>query len=428
MRVTGIIAEYDPFHNGHRYQLKKAAEMTGADAVVIVMSGSFTQRGMPSFYDKAVRARAALRNGADLVIELPYLFSCNAGSEFARGGVGILDRLGVVTDLVFGSECDDLNMLSRIVRVTSETEGKEGAAFVRELKRLTGRGLPYPLAVCQAVSCVCGGEYAELLKKPNNVLGVEYLRSLSRLGSKIVPGCIGRKGADHGESGISPADEKNGEKSGGQDEEKFASASALRRILKEAGEDGGIGLIEAYLPEGSAQIFRGEPFFCDMQEMYRMLRCRLITSDPAELRSIYTVSEGIENRLKRAALSSESWEEFLDEAGTKRYTEARIRRTAAHILNGLTQKQYESLKDTFYARILGFSETGAKLLRRIRRTGRAEVISNLSAASHLDAKTAAALACESRATDLRNLMAKRPLLPFSDRRIIPSFFRDGTGS
>ena len=178
MKVTGIIAEYDPFHNGHRYQLERAVEMSGADAVVVVMSGSFTQRGTPAFYDKMARTHAALMNGADLIIELPYIYACNAGSEFARGGVGILERLGVVTDLAFGSECGDLDQLAEIAAVTSEMSNE--APFVSELRRLTGTGLPYPMAVCRAVSAVCGQRYGNILKSPNNVLGIEYLRALDR--------------------------------------------------------------------------------------------------------------------------------------------------------------------------------------------------------------------------------------------------------
>ena len=431
MKVTGIIAEYDPFHNGHRYQLERAVEMSGADAVVVVMSGSFTQRGTPAFYDKMARTHAALMNGADLIIELPYIYACNAGSEFARGGVGILERLGVVTDLAFGSECGDLDQLAEIAAVTSEMSDE--APFVSELRRLTGTGLPYPMAVCRAVSAVCGQRYGNILKSPNNVLGIEYLRALDRQESEIVPHCIVRRGAAHGEERIlpfSPAAGKSGKRDVSEQSYQFASASALRKILRESGESGGqkeagkaageyIGKIAAYLPPESAEIFRKEPFFCDMQKMYRLLRYRLLTSDPEHLRTVYTVSEGIENRLKRAASVAESWEEFLEEAGTKRYTEARIRRMAAHILMDLTGEQYRSLRDTFYARVLGFSETGGKLLRLIRRKGKTEVISNLSGISHLEEKTASALSWDKKAADLRNLLAGRPLRTFSDRRIVP---------
>ena len=431
MKVTGIIAEYDPFHNGHRYQLKSAVEMSGADAVLVVMSGSFTQRGTPAFYDKMTRARAALMNGADLVIELPHIYACNAGSEFARGGVGILERLGVITDLAFGSECGDLERLARISAVTSETS--DDSFFVGELRRLTGDGLPYPLAVCRAVSGVCGPEYGEILKSPNNVLGIEYLRALERLGSGITPHCVVRRGAAHDEEQLLPvppaAEEREQPEESGEErgaEERFASASALRKILRQSGESGesckdsgDIGMIAAYLPGESLEVFRGEPFFCDMQKMYGLLRYRLITSDAEHLRTVYTVSEGIENRLKRAAAAAETWEEFLAEAGTKRYTEARIRRMAVHILTDLSEERYRSLRDTFYARVLGFSETGGKLLRLIRRKGEAEVISNLSGISRLGEKTAAALRWDRRASDLRNLLAGRPLGLFSDRKIVP---------
>ena len=419
MKVTGIIAEYDPFHNGHEYHLKEAKRRTGADASVAVISGSFTQRGLPCFYGKAARARAALANGVDLILELPYFYSCGAAEEFAGGSVRILERLGVVTDLVFGSECEDLSLLRKVADFLSE-DRQGDSRFTSELRRLISEGLSYPSAVCLAVSGVLGADCGDILRNPNNVLGIEYLKALRRLKSEIQPHCILRKGSEHREQSLAETSRagETGCKSvgAGGDGLRLASASALRNAVRR----GGAEQVAAYLPAASEEIFRQEPHFCGEEEMYRLLRYRLITSDEERLREIYGVDEGIEHRLKKAALLSETWEDFLAGVRTKRYTEARIRRMSAHILNDYSKADSEILKTASYARVLGFSRKGAQLLREIRERGRIEVVSNLSKLSCCSAQTQRALRCEMRASDLRNLLMGRSLSVFSDRRIVPA--------
>ncbi len=436
MKVTGIIAEYDPFHNGHAYHLKQAIKITGSDAVIAVISGNFTQRGMPAFFDKRARAHAALLGGADLVLELPYIYSCNAGSEFARGGIEIFERLGIVTDLVFGSECADLDALKKIADLESggvdlssasldaDSICKESAHYslrggdkaaeathleleqeniTRKIRKLMGGGMSYPTALCQAVAVFLGTEYGEILKHPNNVLGVEYIRSLKDLKSEISPHCIQRIGTAHTEKRL---EENN---------IRMASGTALRDQIRAKG----IEAARFYMPETSFEIFQKEKVFDLQEKMYELLRYKLIAADSDKIRQIYTVTEGIENRLKGAALRAGRFGEFMKEVRTKRYTDARIRRMLIHILTDFTQQDYAYLKGTAYARVLGFSQTGAELLRAIRKKGQAEVISNLSKLPYYNKKTATTLQWEIKARDLISFMTGRSVIASSERQFIP---------
>ncbi len=431
MKTVGIIAEYDPFHNGHAYHLKKAKEITGADAVVAVISGSFTQRGDAAFYSKKTRARAALAAGADLVLELPYIYACNAGTEFARGGTAVLDSIGVVTDLVFGSECGDIDLLKKAADISRSEDGRKtdagsGAAERKEEGILSGeirknirRGMTYPAAFGQAVSEVMGDEAAGIFRNPNDVLGISYIAALNRLRSEIEPHCIARRGAGHNDllpaaGGKYEADARPGGETE-KAEQPVVSGPALRNLIRREG----IRAAESFLPEESYQIFENELFFSGNETLYRFLRYKLLTTEEKRLEEIYSVTEGIQNRMKAAAAVSESYGEYMKAVKTKRYTWAQIQRMNIHILMDFTKESYQRLKGTAYARVLGFSPAGAKLLRRIRKESGTEIISNLSGLSGLNPRTADALNVEMKAGDLRNLLMGRPVAAFSERKYVP---------
>lgn len=429
MRVTGIIAEYDPFHNGHAYHLEQARRITEAEAVVAVISGHMTQRGAMSFYGKDARTKAALAGGADLVLELPYIYACNAGSEFSFGGAAVLNSLGVVTDIVFGSECDDISLLKKAAELG---DGQQDPLLAEMIRKKIKSGMSYPAAFSQSAAETGDSRLGEVFQQPNNVLGIGYIRALSELGSGIVPHCVARKGSSHSqahltaaEGGEEPGYRKTilsvpGEQIGESDEKmkvKTASGTALRKAVREGRMQEAAG----YMPDSSADIFRTEKFFGgpEQERLYSFLRYRLLTAEPEHLSRIYSVTEGIENRMKSAALSSETFEEYMRNVKTKRYTWAQIQRMNIHILMDFTSERYKRLRGTSYARVLGFSDRGSKLLRQIRKKGETEVVSNLSGLSHFSERTAEALSLEIRAGDLRNMILDRSVEGFSERRFVP---------
>lgn len=188
MKVVGIIAEYNPFHKGHAYQIRYAKERLGADYVIVAMSGPFTQRGTPALFDKYSRAGHALACGADLVLELPVVYATASAQVFATGGVALLQNVGLVDTLLFGSECPDLAALKNIADRLSE----ESPAYRRSCARLCRRDPPMPLPAAKAIE---NPAYAEILAQPNNILAIEYLGALSRLDSSMTPLCLQRQGA-----------------------------------------------------------------------------------------------------------------------------------------------------------------------------------------------------------------------------------------
>ena len=322
--ATAIICEFNPFHNGHAYLLSEAKRLTGEPNMVI-MSGSFTQRGEAAVCDKFTRAGAALRHGADLVVELPTAFAVANAERFAQGGVRIAKFFSGVHTLAFGCETDDLDAL-RAAAAAIRSE-RVNALIAAEMR---GGGY-YPRALEEALRTVCGEEVAAAVSSPNNILAVEYIRALE--GTEIRPLPIMRQGAAH----------DSDKTSGG-----FASASYIRSLLREGKE------CAELLPEIPRQVTR--PGLLDRAVLYRL---RTMTAE--ELRALPEVGEGLENRILEAAGRAQSAEELLTMVKTKRYTHARLRRILACAFLGLT----EELQTTpaGYARILGFTDEGEQILR-----------------------------------------------------------------
>lgn len=353
MRVTGIIAEYNPFHNGHAYHLKKARESTGADCIVAVLSGPFTQRGEPAIADKWTRARMALSCGADLILELPFAFAAHSAEWFARSGVAILEKTRVVTDICFGMESDALEPLQAI----AHTAAKETGYFRKVLKRSLKEGRSFPAARAEALSrsLTDGPEsLREMVKQPNNILAIEYLKSLLLLKSDIRPVGILREGTGYHDTQAAGA---------------YASASYIRKKIRE----GDPAAASPYMPEAAYEILRGAidagraPVFPEAYDA-AVLSCLRRTA-PKKIAGWPDVSEGLENRLYRLAQESTSVEELIDAAATRRYTRARIRRILAYGLAGLTKRELEKYKKAggpMYLRVLGFNENAAPLIKAIR--------------------------------------------------------------
>ncbi len=413
MKVTGIIAEYDPFHNGHSYHIKKAREMTGADAIVVVMSGHFTQRGMPAFFSRDARVRMAVDGGADLVIELPYIYACNSSHEFARGAAGILNGIGCVDALVFGAETDDMDALEKAARAAAGTDDRSSAYIKEEMKN----GVSYPEALTRSVEKIYGAQTAAVLREPNNLLGIEYMKALRELGSGIKPFIVGRRSAAHGES-LEMLHER-------KQEQRIASGTAVRKAVYA----GGARAAEMLVPDTSFSIISGYErssgfSFTEYHDkikknMFELLKYKIITSDESELAEVYGVAEGLENRLKSCISGAEDIDGLIDSVKSKRYTRARISRTLMHLLINLRTTDFETLRETYCARVLGFSPTGGKLLRLMSESSAIPVFSNLSRLDKRSPEAARVLKYDMRASDVYALLYGSGDAPGRERRFVP---------
>jgi len=378
MKVCGIICEYNPLHNGHRYHMEQTRRLLGDDmALVCVMSGNFVQRGEPALLPKHVRTEMALRAGADLVIELPTVFAMSGAERFAEAGVALLDLLGVVTHLSFGAEDADLPALRELAETALEHDVVQ--ATLRELQT----GISYAAARERALFARLR-EKAALLQKPNNTLAVEYCKALLRRGSTIEPVAVARRGAAH--DAISA--------------EGNPSASELRALHAEGKLDAACGR----MPDDAARLMREAAQCGQTPDPVRvacsvMTRLRCMTAD--ELALLPDVSEGLEYRLYDALRASRTPEEALARAKTRRYPLARLRRMSMYAWLGI--RACDVPREAPYARVLGYSERGRPLLRAAAKAEKIPLITRPAQAKTLPPQGAALFALEARCTDLYHL-------------------------
>lgn len=354
MHVLGIVAEYNPFHNGHNYHIEKAKEITGCDYVVCVMSGNFIQRGLPAFLNKWARTEMALLNNADLIIELPVYYSLSSAEQFAFGSVSILNSLGIVKSICFGSESGDIEKLLPAAEIFSHEPEEFKSFLVKHLET----GVSFPSARTLALN-----DYLKLHEKiispklttePNNILGIEYIKALIKLESKIKPYTIKRIKSDYHSTAY---------------EGKIASAAVIRKLLFE----NNLKEIKNLIPQTALEILQREinqgrcPVSIESFENAVLAQFR--KSDIYSLISIPGVSEGIENRIIKAALNCGSLSELLEKIKTKRYTLTRIQRIIMCSLLGINKKlseEFNSSGGPQYLRVLGFNSKGKELLSKIK--------------------------------------------------------------
>lgn len=354
--AVAVICEFNPFHNGHRYLLRRAKESSG-EPLLVVMSGSFTQRGEAALCSKHERAGTALYNGADLAVELPAVYAVSCAERFARGGVNILRLFGCVSSLAFGCEDDDIDLLRA---AAFAGENPKVNAFIAEQMNSGGY---YPKAYEYAVRQVYGGEVAGVLTKPNNILAVEYIRALK--GTKIKPLPIKRTGVEH---------------DSGNTDGIYASASYIRKLLRN-GENA-----DKLLPYVPKEITYPE-------NLDRALIYKLRNMTAEQIRALPEVGEGLENRILSAARRLGTAEEVINEVKTKRYTRSRICRILTCALLDITEELQNKTAD--YARVLGFTDEGKKLLK----TCTGKVVTSIAKTKSLSPDSAEILAADIRATD-----------------------------
>ena len=347
--VLGIIAEYNPFHQGHFYHLMESKKQSGCNYAIAVMSGNFMQRGEPAIVDKWSRAEMAVRSGVDLVIELPTVYSISSAENFAEGAIKVLDSLSIVDTFSFGSEVASLDVLNEFAEILY----REPAEYISILNHELSKGISYPKARENALLMYLNDirRYANVLSSPNNILGIEYLKAIKKLRSSMVPFTIERLGPKHDELKIA---------------NHIASASYIRKILSRNKLQDTASL----LPKPSFAILedcsrKGNMVFSLSTFEKEILYC-LRKMSLEEIATLPDVSEGLEHLIKESANSCNSVTELIAKIKTKRYTETRIRRILLYTLLGITKKEMlASRKITPYIRVLALNGNGKKLLSDI---------------------------------------------------------------
>lgn len=397
--AVGIIAEYNPFHNGHAYQLKKAMELSGADYCIAAISGDFVQRGGPAVFDKYTRAVMALEAGADLVVELSPIFASSSAEDFAACGVALLDALGVVSHLCFGSESGNLAELSAAADLLAE----EPEEYQQTLRQYLKEGYTFPQARAAALSSYDCNIDPELLNQPNNTLGIEYLKSLKKRNSAITPITIKRMGSGYHEAAIAP-------------DQPMASATAIRAVLEaqtasvpnpstlevdpeslqsiisnDFGDSdrpsGSDLLLASQMPPAALNLARTRlPLTADDFSVLLSLRLLELDRRGTDLGQFLDVSPELAQRIRRQVLDFSSISSRIQNLKTRQYTYTRISRSLFHILLNMTEDDAIRRKQRGYAsyiRVLGFRRESATLLGAIKKASALPLITKTADASKI---------------------------------------------
>ena len=379
MKVTGIIAEYNPFHNGHLYQLKTAKETWDTDFIIAILSGDFMQRGIPGILDKWERTKMALGCGADLVLELPVLSACASAEPFAAGGVTLLEKTGVVTDLCFGAESDDLPAFYKL----AEFLNQEPEAYQNALHAQLRLGKSFPAARSAALSLCCEEDIANdtLLSSPNNILGLSYIQCLLSLGSCITPRPLKRRGSGYHDTVLSSP---------------LASATAIRKFLcKPVGDK--LSDLQNQVPPTVFSLLetaQKDGTFLFSNDFSNMLHYKLLCERASGFASYLDVTPDLSNKIKKCLPDFTCWSDFVLQLKSKELTHARISRALLHILLNLTEEDFahaEAFSFAPYLRLLGFRKSATPLLASIKKNADIPLIAKLADAKNYLADDAYAL-------------------------------------
>lgn len=358
MKTYGIICEYNPFHNGHIYQIEETRKH-GADHIVAIMSGNYVQRGDVALIDKFKRAQIAVAHGADLVVELPVAYSLASAEMFARAGVMMLAALGCVDGISFGSECGDIELLKNAAMATFS------AATPEKIKPYLEKGMSYPEAVQQSIAVEHGPIIAGVFDSPNNTLAVEYLRAMKVLGVDIDAFTVKRTGPGHDSMELS---------------DKFASGTKLREMI-ENGED-----ISAFVPEDMATAvaeYDEADHLAYFDNLERELLYILRTASPKFISEVPDIAQGVENRIAQMGKAANSLDQFLEMVDTKRYTQAKFRRALLNMYLGI--KKTDLQIPPAFGRILAFNEKGTEIIKAANENAEAAAARIKAAAENPDA-------------------------------------------
>lgn len=386
MKIVGLITEYNPFHNGHLYHIEKAKEATGADAVIAVMSGDFVQRGAPAVMSKHLRAKAALESGVDVVLELPVCYAAGSAEYFARGAIALLDALGCVDAVCFGSECGDITLLEQIAHILAD-EPEEYKAVLQDSLRM---GMSFPLARQKALEqywCKCKSETGNidskerfpetLLEEPNNILGIEYLKSLYASHSTINAYTIRRKDSGYHDEYLA---------------DTYSSASAIRKELENSScipE-----LLRNQMPPASIRILEDaykKSFPICADDFSLLLKYKLLAESRDTLTNYSDVNEDLANRILNHINDFRTFGQFCGLLKTRNTTYSHISRSLIHVLLNITDHEPSYLHNEHlhnehlhneifchYAHILGFRRDTSKVLACLKQNSRVPLITKLT--------------------------------------------------
>jgi predicted nucleotidyltransferase len=343
MKLTGIIAEYNPFHMGHEYQLKMARENSDCDGIVVVMSGNYVQRGEPALIDKFKRAEAAVYGGADLVIELPLPFSCQNAEMFANAAINELKKLPV-NSLSFGCETANADLLKRIARFQLSSQ------FHDEVKQEVKMGISYPSALANVIKANLGEDAFNAASSPNNVLGIEYIKCIMKheLDWEVIP--VRRIGKDHNDLSSSG---------------HYDSATAIRRVL--------LNSFNESVPSASMdkimEFYKEHEYFNNINNYLDLLYYRIIELGPEGLKDIYEVNEGLNNKIYSNVYKHDNIDDFIFSLKSKRYTFSKLRRMLLNIILGITKddiKYFMLTSESNYVKVLAFNHVGRNIIKEAR--------------------------------------------------------------
>ncbi len=335
MTTIGIICEYNPFHNGHVYHIKKIKEMYKDSIIILVMSGNFTQRGDVSLINKWDKTKIALENNIDIVIELPFVFATQGADVFARGAIQILNNLKV-DKLIFGSECNDIKELTKLSKIQLQEN------YDKLVKEYTNEGINYPTATSLALKQLGKKE----IKSPNDILGLCYIKEIIKQKTSIEPITIKRTNNYH---------EK--------ELKQISSATAIREAIKKNID------MKDYIPETSKKYINENAF---IDNYFNYLKYKIMTTDDLEK---YETVDNIKYRIEKYINESNNLEELINKVKTKRYTYNRIKRMLLHILCDFTKEENKKCENIEYIRILGFNKIGKEYLNKIKKQTTIPIIS-----------------------------------------------------
>lgn len=376
MQNIGIIAEFNPFHTGHQHIIDYAK--SGENGVICVLSGNFVQRGDAAIIPKFDRARAALRCGADLVIELPVPYAMSTAQNFAFGAVSLLNGLGVTNRICFGSECGDIDSLTKIADLLESDEFNSKLSAAERKNNTFAK-------IRSDILREYSDKFADIIDSPNNTLGIEYIIAAKRIRSNIEFGTIKRIGAAHDSNDI----------------DATISASLIRQhILKD-----NLCFTEKYMPKAAFDILKSAPI-SDIRRLETAILATLRTKTTENLKSLPDISEGIENRLFTAVQSAVALDDLYQRIKTKRYTLARVRRLVLSAFLGIDNSFF--LTQPPYIRVLGFSEKGEKILREAKQKSTLPIVTGLSDINRLGDLAQKLWQTECLATDIYALSLNQP--------------------